>query len=105
MGDGEMMDGVRRRIVRVRPVPLSALPRRSSDEKSAIHGWRKKALRRQTHSAERQRLLGSVESTLNKCCSVEGQGGGQEDAQLLARQRAEHHRRDVQPMPCPHEHL
>ena len=40
-----MMDGVRRRIVRVRPVPLSALPRRSSDEKSAIHGWRKKALR------------------------------------------------------------
>ena len=51
-----MMDGVRRRIVRVRPVPLSALPRRSSDEKSAIHGWRKKALRRQTHGAEHQRL-------------------------------------------------
>ena len=32
-------------------------------------------------------------------------GDGQGDAQLLAGQRSEHHRRDVQPVPCPHGHL
>ena len=73
MDDGEVMDGIRRRIVRVVLVPLSALPRRSSEEKSAIHGWRKKALRRQTKTVnawQRGKHL------LDGCCPVvEGHGG------------------------------
>ena len=103
MDDGETMDGIRRRIVRVVLVPLSALPRRSSEEKSAIHGWRKKALRRHPN---RQRLAAGKALVGRMLPSGGGApGDGQEDAQLLAGQRSEHHRRDIQPVPCPHGHL